>query len=566
MASISKILELKDRFSSVIDRWVSGLQTASDSSDTFDDRLKRLTLSEDRVTAANAQWLVELQKSAEKGLGAADSLAVYEDAFHSVVNSMTSSPELIDNAMSEWSSYIELAGYKWTDAAEGIDKDILLINNSLEKLKQNGLIELEQKSESLISKLKRGFSDLVKTSSKLDPVSKNLLRIGASFLTARKLVSMFRNAVERAPDSMLKPYNDLKNTFRDFLDMPMVAALSQMTGALQALNEKLQSPAGQKFLAGLAGIGVVIGSLVGVLLNAISKLVDFVANNFDTAMLIAAGVLAFFAGKMLLTAAATLIANAPLLLFIAIIAAAAFALSQMGITAGDVFGFIGELAGGLFTLSYNLIAQLWNAIASFAEFFANVWHDPIGEVKILFLNLADSILGVLETIAGALDAIFGSNLARSVSDWRLALQSAVDDLTGSENRITVARMDELVYNDVIQSWGEKARGLGDTLTSFDPTAIELKAIDANTKSAASSLNSINEALKDAELAALLDVAEQKFVSQVNLTAQTPVITVNGANTGNTQRDRQNLANTIRDILLEMAAAGSMQVSDPYVGG
>ena len=48
----------------------------------------------------------------------------------------------------------------------------------------------------------------------------------------------------------------------------------------------------------------------------------------------------------------------------------------------------------------------------------------------------------------------------------------------------------------------------------------------------------------------MDVAERRYVNNVNLTAQTPVITVNGANTGRTAADRQSLANAIRDILIE----------------
>lgn len=56
----------------------------------------------------------------------------------------------------------------------------------------------------------------------------------------------------------------------------------------------------------------------------------------------------------------------------------------------------------------------------------------------------------------------------------------------------------------------------------------------------------------------MDVAERRYVNNINLTAQTPVITINGANTGRTAADRQNLANTMRDILAEQWAAGSVR--------
>ena len=53
------------------------------------------------------------------------------------------------------------------------------------------------------------------------------------------------------------------------------------------------------------------------------------------------------------------------------------------------------------------------------------------------------------------------------------------------------------------------------------------------------------------------MAERRYVNNINLTAQTPVITINGANTSRTtmRRDRQNLANAIRDILIEQVSSG-----------
>ena len=65
-------------------------------------------------------------------------------------------------------------------------------------------------------------------------------------------------------------------------------------------------------------------------------------------------------------------------------------------------------------------------------------------------------------------------------------------------------------------------------------------------------------MSEEDLKSLVDVAERRYVNQVNLTAQTPVITINGANTGRTAADRQNLADAIRDILVEQVAAGAVR--------
>ena len=59
---------------------------------------------------------------------------------------------------------------------------------------------------------------------------------------------------------------------------------------------------------------------------------------------------------------------------------------------------------------------------------------------------------------------------------------------------------------------------------------------------------------------IVDMAARRYVNNINLTAQTPVITINGANTGNTEADRKALADTLKNILLEQAAAGSFRTT------
>ena len=53
---------------------------------------------------------------------------------------------------------------------------------------------------------------------------------------------------------------------------------------------------------------------------------------------------------------------------------------------------------------------------------------------------------------------------------------------------------------------------------------------------------------------LVDLAEREYITNVNLTAQTPIINVRGQNSGDTDMDRRLLADAIRDILLEQSAS------------
>ena len=70
-----------------------------------------------------------------------------------------------------------------------------------------------------------------------------------------------------------------------------------------------------------------------------------------------------------------------------------------------------------------------------ANFIGNVFDDPVGAVCRLFFDLADTVLGVLEALAGAVDTLFGSNLAGAVSGWRDSLGGWVDDTFGQGETI-----------------------------------------------------------------------------------------------------------------------------------
>lgn len=71
------------------------------------------------------------------------------------------------------------------------------------------------------------------------------------------------------------------------------------------------------------------------------------------------------------------------------------------------------------------IGVLWNYIAKFVNFFANVFNDPIASIVHLFGDMADNVLSILQSIAQAIDAVFGSNLAGAVEGWRKGLSRSV---------------------------------------------------------------------------------------------------------------------------------------------
>ena len=171
-------------------------------------------------------------------------------------------------------------------------------------------------------------------------------------------------------------------------------------------------------------------------------------------------------------------------LFYAAVAAvnkfAGTSVSATGIICG-AFMFALAAIGNVFVTLINFVIDifvvLWNFIAAFANFFANVFNDPVGAIARLFFDLVDCILGLLESLASAIDTIFGSNLAGAVAGWRDSLGGWVDETFGQGEEI-MAKMDASSLHlerfeykgawDAGYSFGE---GIDESISNFDPSSL-----------------------------------------------------------------------------------------------
>lgn len=118
-------------------------------------------------------------------------------------------------------------------------------------------------------------------------------------------------------------------------------------------------------------------------------------------------------------------------------------ISAVGVVAGAISvaaSFIGNIFVATGNMLIDIVALIWNTFATFAEFLANVFNDPLGSIIRLFSGMADTVLGILQSIASAIDTIFGSNLVSAVSRWSDKLQGWTDEVVG-EAKIKVERID-----------------------------------------------------------------------------------------------------------------------------
>lgn len=220
---------------------------------------------------------------------------------------------------------------------------------------------------------------------------------------------------------------------------------------------------------------------------------------------------------------------------------------------------------------YNTVAFMYNGFAVFANFIGNVFNNPVAAVKVLFYDMAQTVLGYILNIAKGLEDLINKlpwasvNLTSGLESWinNLGAKSAaVKESSGWKEYFSP--MEYKDYGSAFSSgydrgvnfadklFGGGGSGAGDYgVPNYDAATPVLEGIG---KDVGSIKKSVDMSKEDVKL--MVDMATQRYVNKINLTAQTPVITVNGANTGNTEADRKAMADVMALILQEQLAAGS----------
>ncbi|MNI31782.1 hypothetical protein D3C73_856740 [compost metagenome] len=94
-------------------------------------------------------------------------------------------------------------------------------------------------------------------------------------------------------------------------------------------------------------------------------------------------------------AAAWMIANWPIMLIIIAVAALVGALLYFGVSVEQIVGFVTGVFFALYAYIYNIVASIYNTFVSFAEFFVNLFIDPVYAVKKLIYDLAMTFGGYM---------------------------------------------------------------------------------------------------------------------------------------------------------------------------
>ena len=201
-----------------------------------------------------------------------------------------------------------------------------------------------------------------------------------------------------------------------------------------------------------------------------------------------------------------------IILIISLIYAVVAAINKV---TGQTISATGVITGAI----HALFSFMWNIVAAFVNFFANVWNDPIGSIVRLFADLGDAVLGVLELIAKGIDTVFGSDIQSSVAGWRSGLKGMVDENFDEAAVEIMPKMDTL---DAFTDGYKFGEGLSDKVGSMFGMNLgegygmgSLGELTSNVGNIADSTGSISDSLDvtSEDLKYLRDLAEQETVNR-----------------------------------------------------
>lgn len=312
---------------------------------------------------------------------------------------------------------------------------------------------------------------------------------------------------------------------------------------------------------------VSLGAAFGVLLIAANW-----TNILATATKTAASMQAFYnavmaANPIALTAAAVLV----------LVAALYGGVAAFNKLTGSSISATGIITGafttmGAFALN-TFVVPVWNGFAALINFFLNS-TDNFGQSFTIMLNdLYISFLQWVQGIAQAFEKLVqkipvigehfgfteGLGFNSYVEQKKNENQNRKNSMGWTDYMKPIENFDLGKSYKAGYNWGAnlgKSGLMGTSTGQLEiPQAADVKDllgnIDKNTGKIAKTVD-----LSDEQIKMLVDEAERKYVNNVNLTSQTPMITVQGQNTGNTEKDARNLADTLRDVLVDLMNAGS----------
>ena len=132
--------------------------------------------------------------------------------------------------------------------------------------------------------------------------------------------------------------------------------------------------------------------------------------------------------------------------------------------------FILNTVLGVVNFVIGLGVELYNLIATFANFFANVFNDPVGAIINLFAGMFDFILGIVQSAASLIDTVLGTDMSGAVSNFRGTVATKVEEIVGDQVEVMQKlsasdyQIQRIEYGDAWAAGNDFGAGLEDKIS------------------------------------------------------------------------------------------------------
>ena len=379
--------------------------------------------------------------------------------------------------------------------------------------------------------------------------------------------SVVKNALLDMADQTNQKFESIPMTLSDAMTQGQNIVQHEIKQMAQSWNDFIQTDKGQDILGEVISLFSVLAQVGTDALAAVGSGALWAHENMDMVIPILAAVGVGFlllkaqaVGAALASAAAWTMANWPILLLASLFAVALVAAQQFGFGMQEAGAVTGYVFGMVYATGYNVFATLWNVIASFAEFFANVWNDPLGATVHLFSSVLDTILSMVETVAGAIDALTGSHLQGAVSGFRGKISDWVDSTFG-ENSVQIKRMANLDVSATAKQFGDYGANLGSKIENLDLDISKLAGSfgdldlsgngDIDKVAKVGKVGKVDDIkLSDEDLKIYRDLAERRYMNKIELKTLAPEIHVTVPESAGGNLTADDVTDYIRKMLIE----------------
>lgn len=240
-----------------------------------------------------------------------------------------------------------------------------------------------------------------------------------------------------------------------------------------------------------------------------------------------------------------------ILVLVAVFYAAVAAINHFAGTTYSATGLICGAIAVVASVSLNMIIglvngiigvgiSLYNLLATFANFFANVFNDPVGAILNLFTGMFDFILEIVQEAAKLIDTVLKTDMSGAIEGFRKDISSTVDDIVG-EQVVVMKKLDASDYqfdsidykdawevgnkfgegladtvSDLFSGFNDLDKGLGDDFaTASNPATVEGPGKDG----------SMEVNMADEDIQYLRDLAQRDYIAKIATNTLAPNIRV-----------------------------------------